>query len=353
MNKASKKDIIIISLVLIAALAIILVFRNNQTKNVKKDVVSDTGFYFDTVVSITLYEATDAQLDECFKLCEKYENMFSNTISDSDVSKITSAANKSKAATVSDETVELIDKAINYSEFSDGKFDITVGNLTSLWDFDNNTGTIPDEVDISKASDTVNYKNIEINGNTVKLNDTLGSLDLGGIAKGYVADKIKEYCIDNGIKNGIINLGGNILLIGDKDGENYSIGIQKPFDENGETLVDVSIADKSLVTSGNYQRYFEKNGKIYHHILSTSTGYPVKSDLYSVTVISDKSVDGDALSTICFIYGYEKANALINELSDVEAIFVDDSYNVYLTDGLTYTDQNKTTVVLKSTNEEQ
>ena len=148
-------------------------------------------------------------------------------------------------------------------------------------------------------------------------------LDLGGIAKGYIADKIREYLLSQGITEGVINLGGNVVCLDKKNGKNeYNIGIQKPFDESGQPLCSVSVYNKSIVTSGDYQRYFEYNGIKYHHILDVNTGYPVNNELDSVTIICNSSTAGDALSTIAFTYGLEKGKSFIESLSDTEAIFV-------------------------------
>ena len=131
-----------------------------------------------------------------------------------------------------------------------------------------------------------------------------------------------------------MNIGSvkDTLTVGEKsDGSDYTVGIQKPFDESGEPICTVQIKDKSVVTSGIYERYYRVDGKLYHHILDTTTGYPVNNNLYSVTIISDSSCDGDALSTTCFALGIDKAKELINSLSGVEAIFVTDDYSIITT----------------------
>ena len=154
---------------------------------------------------------------------------------------------------------------------------------------------VPSDAQIQSELSHVNYRNIQINGNDVMLTDSNAKLDLGGIAKGFIADKMKAYLQSKKITSGIINLGGNVLTVGEKsDGSDYTVGIQKPFDESGEPICTVKIKDKSVVTSGIYERYYRVDGKLYHHILDTTTGYPVKNNLYSVTIISDSSCDGDA-----------------------------------------------------------
>lgn len=306
--------------------------------------VSKQGFYFDTIIQITLYGTTDEKyIDDCFDMAKKYEDMLSNTVSYSEVSKINDAAGK-EYVTVSDDTLELIKKGIEYGDTSDGRFDITIGKLSDLWNFseiaentdskDNevDASVVPSDAQIQSELSHVNYRNIQINGNDVMLTDSKAKLDLGGIAKGFIADKMKAYLQSKKITSGIINLGGNVLTVGKKsDGSDYTVGIQKPFDESGEPICTVKVKDKSVVTSGIYERYYRVDGKLYHHILDTTTGYPVKNNLYSVTIISDSSCDGDALSTTCFALGIDKAKELINSLSGVEAIFVTDDYSIITT----------------------
>ena len=169
-----------------------------------------------------------------------------------------------------------------------------------------------------------NYKNIKITGNTVTLSDAQAAIDLGAIAKGYIGDRVKDFLLSKGITSGMINLGGNVLVIGEKpDGSLWKIGIRKPFSEDGSELsAVVSAADQSVVTSGTYERYFIKDNTLYHHILNTQTGYPARTGLSSVSILSDGSAKGDALSTICFLLGPEKGMDLIEKTDGVEALFI-------------------------------
>jgi len=182
---------------------------------------------------------------------------------------------------------------------------------------------IPDQKVLEEAVSHIDYKNIQVDGTTVTMKDPKCRIDLGGIAKGYIADRLKEYLEKEGIEHATINLGGNVLTIGTKpDGSDYKIGIQKPFAADGEVLEVLSVHDRSVVSSGDYERYFEKDGVIYHHILDPQSGWPVQNDLDQVTILSDSSADGDALSTTCYVLGLEKGMKLIQEMDDVEAIFV-------------------------------
>ena len=300
----------------------------------KNTTYSRNNIYFDTIIQVTVFEADDVDaMDACFDMASKYEQLFSRTIAESDISKINEA--NGEYVEVDPETITLIQAGIAYAELSDGAFDITIGALSDTWDFKNNTGTLPEESELTSALSTVGYENILIDGNRVALANPDTMLDLGAIAKGYIADQMKAYLVEHGVTSAIINLGGNVLLVGNKtDGNKFTIGVQKPFDKNGTTLAAVDISDCSLVTSGIYERYFEMNHQIYHHILDTKTGYPINNGLYSVTIISPKSVDGDALSTTIYALGLEKGMQLIEALEDVEAIFVTDTMEIITSSGI-------------------
>lgn len=296
--------------------------------------ITKTGFFFDTVVQITLYDNTaESLLDDCFTMAEDYEKLFSKTIEGSDIYNLNHAGGK--PITVSEETAKLLEIGISYCELSDGAFDITVGALSDLWDIANNPGELPSEEALAEALSTVGYKAIQINGNTVTLANPETQLDLGGIAKGYIADRMKEYLNENGINEGLINLGGNLLALGPKkSGKPYVFGIQRPFSEEGEVMFTLEVTDGTVVTSGVYERYFKKDGRVYHHILNPQDGYPYENGLLSATIVCPDSVDGDALSTACFSLGAEKGLALIETLPDTEAIFITEDYELLSSSGI-------------------
>lgn len=272
--------------------------------------------------------------------------MFSRTAEDSEISRINNAGGA--PVEVSEETITLIEKGIYYSEMSNGAFDITIGSISSLWDFKAESPSIPDAAAIADAVSHVNYKNIMIQDNTVRLLDPYAKLDVGAVAKGYIADRLREYLEEEGIDHAMIDLGGNIIAMGSKlDGSDYNIGIQKPFDENGTPITSVKLSDKSIVTSGVYQRYFEQDGKIYHHILDPATGYPCENNLYSVTIITDSSLTADALSTTCFLLGYEKGMNLINQLNNVDAVFITNDNQIHYSK--IFSTNNKISVIIKKT----
>lgn len=309
-------------------LILLLLFTGGCQKNTA-EFISDTGIYFDTVISIKIYDSTDVTLlSNCFSMCEDFENRFSRTIKGSEISKINNAGGQ--PVTVSPDTVELIQKGLYYSELSNGAFDITIAPLSDLWNFKSDDHIIPSEASLNEALSHVDYHKVHVDGTTVTLEDPKAAIDLGGIAKGYIADKLKSYLEEQGVKHALISLGGNIIAIGGKDDTTpFTIGIQKPFGKQGEALLTLSTQNQSIVTSGIYERYFEKNDTIYHHILNPENGFPYTNNLYSVTIISDASVDGDGLSTTCLALGLEDGMKFIEGLEGTDAIFITDTYEIY------------------------
>lgn len=303
--------------------------------------VSKSGFYFDTVITVTLYDTSKENvLEGCFDLAKQYEGYFSNTLPDSDISKINNA--NGMPVTVHDETITLLEKGIAYGKLSDGAFDITIGKLSDLWDIslkalleETDASMIPQDDEIAAALSTVDYTCVKINGNEVTLTNPDAKLDLGGIAKGYIADRMKEYLLENGVKSALINLGGNVLTVGTKpDGSPFTIGVQYPFKDDGSSIASVQIRDATVVSSGIYERYFKVDDTLYHHILDTRTGYPYDNHLLGVTIITKDSVDGDALSTICFSLGLEEGMALIEHTEGTEALFITDDYKIHVSSGM-------------------
>ena len=292
-----------------------------------------TGIYFDTVIQIEAWGAGRDVLDHCEEICTFYEELLSPSIGTSEVSEINRA--QGAPVTVSEETADLLRKGIRYGELSGGKFDITIASASDLWDFKDNTdGTLPDSEALEEAVSHIDYRCVEIDGNTVTLTDPEAKIDLGGIAKGYIADRLKEYLQEEGVEHATINLGGNIVALGGRyDGTDFRIGIQKPFADDGTLLAAVSVSDQSVVSSGNYERYFNKDGVVFHHILDPDTGYPIQNDLDQVTVISDHSVDGDALSTTCYALGLEKGMEFIQSMEGVEAVFITKDGELHLSAG--------------------
>ena len=235
---------------------------------------------------------------------------------------------------MSDDVKALISEAQIYSERSNGGFDVTIEPLSSLWNFTAESPVIPSEKDIKEAVLKVNYKNLKLEGNDLTFLSPDTTIDFGGVAKGYIADRLKDYLLEQGVKSAIINLGGNVLCVGEKpDGTPFKIGLQKPFADRSETIETLNIKDMSVVSSGVYERHFIKDGVNYHHLLNPRDGYPFQNGLISVTILSDISADGDGMTTACFSLGLDEGLKLVNSLDGIYGIFITDDYEVYYSDG--------------------
>ena len=288
----------------------------------QKEKRLDTRFFFDTVVKLDI-ECDDETLNEAFELCGYYQKLFDKNDSQSDVYRINSSGG---AVAVSKDTAQLVEKALFFSRISGGLFDITLSPVCDLWDFQGTA--LPDRREIAEALKNVDYGGVKVGENSV---DSGGKkIDLGGIAKGYIADRLTEFFAEKGVKKGIVNLGGNISVLGK---EKTKIGIAKPFEEQ-TVLLSVEVSGKSVVTSGIYQRYIEKDGVIYHHILDPKTGFGADTDLASATVIGSCSADCDALATVCILEGSQRAADLIENTDGVEAIFILRDGTINYTGGL-------------------
>lgn len=290
--------------------------------------VSETFEAMDTSMTITAYgknakKAVGAVKDEILAL----DNMFRRKSGASDIFKI----NTDGSADVSEDTAELILRSAKISEETDGAFDITVAPVVDLWGFYDSKFRVPEESEIQNALKSVGYKNISVNGNSVSVKNS-AKLDLGGIAKGYASDRAADIFKGLGV-SGIASLGGNIYAMGKRqDGENWNVAIQNP--DNDGYIGTVSVSDTAVITSGSYQRYFERDGKIYHHIIDPKTGSPADSGLKSVTIVTDNGTLGDALSTALFVMGKDRVAEYQKTHNDFEMILIDNDGKVYCTEGL-------------------
>ena len=301
----------------------------SSCKKNEDNKLTATEIRMDTVVTLTIPVGSEDVLDGAFDVCRKYEKLFSRTIESSDVSRINTA--EGKVTKVSLETAELISLALEISAESNGAFDITVLPLVELWNI-NEATTPPKAEDISSTLKHVGYNNLSLNKESVSLAQNT-KIDLGGIAKGYIADKVRDYLLSERITEAIINLGGNVTVIGDNDGKNYSVGIQKPFSLHGESAAILKLENKTAVTSGIYERYFKVDNTIYHHIIDPKIGYPVQNNVASVTVIADSSALADSLSTACLVLGIEQGMKLAKS-KGAEIVLIDTNGKITVSNGL-------------------
>lgn len=295
--------------------------------------LSRTFFAADTVCTITLYDGNEATLDGAVKLCNDLCNMFDANLPASPIYKLN---NSGFLENPDPHIVNVLNTALEYAEKSKGVFDPTVRPFTSLWDFENQI--IPSKDDLSKAIDLVGYKRLSVTKEKISLKNG-AQLELGAIAKGYISDHIFSYLKAQNVNSAIINLGGNVTLLGNDNGQKFSVGIRDPKSQN--IIATVLAEDCSVVTSGTYQRSFDADGITYHHLLNSKTGMPVQNSLSSVTIITKSGTAADALSTLCFLLDLEDGIKYIENLTDTEAIFIDKDNTLHLTKGLEINHKNQ------------
>ena len=301
-------------------LTAILMLCSGCTTEKELPKLTEVGFYLDTVITLTAYAEDSQILKDAMSECGRYEQMLSRTIEGSDVWQINHA--DGNPVEVSDDTAAILQCAKEIGDVSSGAFDVTIAPVSTIWNFTAAVPVLPDAEEIARAVELVDYTRIELNGNTVKLPAGM-MIDLGGIAKGYIADKIKAYLRERGVKHAILSFGGNIVAIGTKpDGSEWRVGIQDIDKPTGEHMLVARNTGGSTVTSGIYERGFELDGVRYHHLLSSETGWPVQNELASVTIFSESSMEGDALSTTAFVLGTEEGLKLIESLEGIEAVFI-------------------------------
>ena len=323
---------------LLSGLSLLAITGCGQLTALQKthEPIQRTDFLLNTFVDIKIYDSTDTSiLDDAIAICKDYESRFSRTIESSEIYQFNHRAADTQTVSLSAETAELLETALFYCERSDGAFDITIEPVSSLWDFTSGQAVVPAPDLIETAAARIGYQNLLLDGTHLTAVSPETTIDLGAIAKGYIADRIRDHLTESGVTSAVINLGGNILCIGEKpDGSPFKIGLQKPFAESSETFATVAIKDLSVVTSGVYERHFFADDTHYHHILDPKTGYPYDNGLISVTILSKHSVDGDGLSTTCFSLGLERGMELIESMDGVYACFIDENYNIYYSTGM-------------------
>lgn len=296
-----------------------------------------TSYALGTIITINLFDQGDEELmDALVARVSEIEHLMSRQESESEVSAISRAAGIAPVV-VSDETYEVLSKALQYADLSGGKFDPTVAPVTGLWNIGTEEARVPSQAEIDQALTFVDYRKVILDEATksVYLSVEGMSLDLGGIAKGYAADEVVRMLRQAGIKRAMINLGGNVYAYGEKStGEPWKVAIHTPYDARSSYFAYVELKNKTVVTSGPYERYFEQDGQLYHHIFDAKTGYPVKGETVSVSIIAESSVDADAMSTLLFTMTPEEGLALVESMEGIECIYVDKDYGLKLSSGL-------------------
>ncbi|MCC8069203.1 MAG: FAD:protein FMN transferase [Ruminococcus sp.] len=283
---------------------------------------SDVQEYFNVPISVKAYgENSEEATKLAFERVAQLEVVFSNTIQDSEVNYVNSNAFETSVE-VSSDFKTVLDTSLYYSNLTDGAFDFTIDDLISLWGIGTDNPKVPTNDEISKYVNLKDYENILVDGSSVRFSSNTVKLNFGAISKGYIADEMKKVLLENGVTSAILNLGGNVSAIGTKpSGKLWSVAITDPNDTSNY-VCSLKVDDMSVVTSGDYEKYFVQDGKKYHHILDTSTGYPADNGISSVTIVGDNGIDCDALSTACFVLGEEKALTLIESIEGYDAIII-------------------------------
>lgn len=292
------------------------------------NVIQKNEYLFGTLVSIKIYDFGEAEkdiIDECFSMIAEYEHIFSYSDPNSELSYLNSSAYNNHVI-VSESLFSVITESIEFCGLSDGAFDIGLGRLIEIWDKASLNSIPPQNEEIYDYIGFRGYEHIVVDyeKNTVMFTDERVSVHLGACAKGYTEDKVVDFLKDSGVKSAVVDFGGSIAVIGNKDGLPFNIGITDPTDENS-LIGSVGISDSCVVTSGDYRRYFIYDGVRYHHILDSETAYPALSDINGVSVICESAFKGDCLSTAAFVSGSETATELIEKFGYGYIIITEDS----------------------------
>lgn len=302
--------------------------NSDENKKVSKDI-----FAMDTYMTVTAYgKNAENGVNKAVDEINRLETVLSAEKQESDIYKL----NETGSGTLSTDTKNIVSKALEINKTTNGAFDISIYPLMVKWGFTTQKYNVPSKNEISKLLKDVDSSKIifdEKSGN-IKLKENM-KIDLGGIAKGYTSNRVMQIFKEHGVKSGLVSLGGNVQALGTKtDGTAWQIAIENP-DKSSDYIGVVAVKDKAVITSGGYERYFEKNGKTYHHILDPETGYPAESGLKSVTIVSDDGTLADALSTSLFVMGKEKALDYWREhKNEFDTVLVEDNGDITITGGL-------------------
>ena len=292
---------------------------------VKKE--SRTVFALGTVCSIQVFtEKSQTEVESILQTCtrrlEELERHLSANAEFSTLIDINKVAGVS-AVNVPADIYPLFERAMFFAEKTDGAFNPAIGGVVKLWNIGFENARKPEDQDIQEALSRTDYKDVQLTGTAVFLKKEGMKLDLGAIAKGFAADELTRIVKQAGIMHAVIDIGGTIAAVGVRpDGKRWNIGIRDPRIRQGQPIISAPIENRSISTSGSYERYFEQDGVRYHHIIDPATGYPVRSNMIAVSIFADSATDADALSTACFVLGYEKAVKLLAGLSNTEALFI-------------------------------
>lgn len=317
---------------------LIIFMMGCTTKNSEPQMVEKDDFILGTVGKIRVYADSEKKglevINKAYARIADIENTMSTSIEGSDVNNINKNAGKA-AVEVKPETLSIINMAIEYKRITKDVFNIGVGALIELWGIGKDWQKVPTAAEIQQAKNHIDLSQLEITTNKVMIKDPDMLIDLGGIAKGYAVDEAAKVLRDNGVTSAFVNMGGDVYAIGSKpDGTAWNVGIQNPAIGEGGIIAKIGLIDQSIVTSGDYERYFVENGVHYHHIIDPATGSPSRNELVSVTIISEKAIDGDVLSTAVFVMGLEEGLSFVEGLENIDAVLITRDKKMYATSGV-------------------
>lgn len=292
-----------------------------------------TTFAMDTIMTFTvIHEDGEELIIDAEQEIRKLENLLSITMENSDVSRLNAAAGK-EPVKIEKDTQILLESGKTLGEMTNGAFDIAISPVVKAWGFTEAEHHVPSQAELEQLLKLTDPSDVVIDQDTAYLKNEGMAIDLGGIAKGYASDKVASLLSEKGVGSAIFSLGGNVYGIGTKpDGAKWEVALANPLDPNDYCGL-ISIEDQAVVTSGGYQRFFEEDGKKYHHIIDPETGYPAENGLLQVTIISESGMEADAFSTALYVMGLEQALEFWQEHGGFEAIFVTDAGEVIATEG--------------------
>jgi thiamine biosynthesis lipoprotein len=299
------------------------------------EAMSRTELFMGTSVKITLYNhENEESINKAFERIKEIEDTVSINKEGTEIGELNKNAGV-RPVKLSKDSIEIIEKGLHYSNLSKGSYDISIGPLVKLWSIGLPEAKVPTENEIKEVLENIDYSKVKINDEEVFLEEKEMILDLGSIAKGYAADEVVEVLENEGVEKAVIDLGGNIYVMGEKaKNQKWKIGVQNPFADRGSAIGSILLSDKSIVTTGVYERYIEDGDAKYHHVLDPKTGYPYETEIAGVTIIADKSIDADSLSTLVFTKGIDEGLEFIESIDGVEAIFVSNSKEIYKSVGI-------------------
>ncbi|HHT20232.1 MAG TPA: FAD:protein FMN transferase [Tissierellia bacterium] len=320
-------------LVLLVGLLLFLSACQSPEDQNSQPYLEKIDYALGTVVRIKLYDNQDpAVMDRIMARLHEIEERMSYTLEGSDIYRLNHA--DGEPVELHPDTLTVLKEAIRFNEISGGTFDPTLGVLIDAWAIGSDRARIPSQAEIDQGLTTIGVDKVHfLDGNQVRLEPGT-EIDLGAIAKGFAADEVARICHEHGVESAIIDLGGNVLVVGSKSGADFVVGIRDPFAGTNTPLGTLGVQSQTIVTSGDYERFLEVDGRRYHHILDYQTGYPVESDLASVSIITDRSIEADGYSTSVYAMGLQKGKDFIESKENLEAIFVTKDKHVIISNGL-------------------